>query len=535
MNTNANEGLQTLRRSTAGLEPYSGVWDAGTASHLLRRTTFGPLRSDIVALQQKTASGAVDLLLAPLPEETSQPLSVDSRDIVPVGQTWVDAIAKDPLSTFNPVGLRMNSLRSWWIGLMLNQQLSLREKMVLFWHNHFSTEVNSVGDPRFTYRHAVLLRKNALGNYKELVRQISTDGNMLRYLNGNTNTKTSPNENYGRELQELFTIGKGPEISSGDYTNYTEADVKAAARVFTGWKDFTQADGTVSAVTSVFDATKHDSANKQFSADYGSAVVTGGVDGAKEIDDLLNIIFSQPETAKYICRKLYRWFVYYAIDDWTETNIIAPLAATLRGNNYNIAPVLRQLFTSAHFYDPLNRACMIKNPIDFLVGAYRQCQVAISSTDIAKQYTAWLSLWTQATAIEMSVGDPPNVAGWPAYYQAPQFHELWINSDTLPKRRKYTDALVYDPIALAKSFSDPGNPAVIVDEAAQFLFAISLTATQKEFLKNTLIPGLPDYEWGVEWNAYLADPTNQTKINAVKTKLQTLFGFMMGMPEYQLS
>ena len=544
----ANKALPVLRRTTAGLEPYTGSWGTAQAAHLLRRTTFGPASNDIATLGKLPVSDAVDILLAPPPAETSQPLTYDPRDFVPVGQTWVDATASSTATTFNPAGIRTNSLKAWWMGLMLNQALSIREKMVLFWHNHFVTETAVVADPRFSYRYLSLLRANALGNFKDLVRQVTFDGAMLRYLNGNTNTKSSPNENYGRELQELFTIGKGPEVVPGDYTTYTEDDVKAAARVLTGWKDFTNADGTVGETTWTFNAAKHDPTDKQFSARYGGTVITGGgtdADGARELGAMLDMIFAQDATAQFICRKLYRWFVYYVIDDVTEANVIEPLAGALKSADYDILPVLRLLLNSAHFFDPVNMGCVIKSPIDHLIGVCRQFGVAFPA-DPASQYPLWNILWTQAQGMDMNPGDPPNVAGWQAYYQSPEFYELWINSDTLPKRSRFTDTatrngfksgsavMAIDPIAFVMTLSNPADPNAIVDDACALFFPFTLTDAQRAFLKNTLLPGLPDYEWTNEWSAYLADPTSPTTMSAVKTKLQALFSFMMEMPEYQL-
>ena len=151
-----------------------------------------------------------------------------------------------------------------------------------------------------------------------------------------------------------------------------------------------------------------------------------------------------------------------------------------------------------------------------------------------------------AENLQQLLHDPPNVAGWPAYYQTPQFYELWINSDTLPKRKAFTDAmgstgyrvtsftLVIDPIAFAQQVSVPSDPNVLIDEFVQYMFPVDITAPQKAFLKETLIPGLPDYEWTIEWNDYLAHPTDQMKLDAVKTKLQALLRLMMSMAEYQL-
>jgi uncharacterized protein (DUF1800 family) len=542
----ANKTLPKFNRTNAGLEPYTGPWGSTQVFHLLRRTTFGPSLANVAMLKTMSASLAVDMLLAVPPEEPSFPLNVDTRDLMPVGQTWVYAIYQDPAAgSFNPAGVRMNSLKSWWMELIVKQQLSMREKMVMFWHNHFVTETDVVSDPRFYYRYLALLRSNAFGNWKDLTRKMAVDGGMLRYLNGNTNTKSSPNENFGRELQELFTIGKGPEVAPGDYTNYTEVDVKAAAKVMTGWQDDATALTTPGSSPWKFTASRHDTANKQFSARYGNQVIAGGTDGTAELNALMDMIFNQAETARYLCRKLYRNFVYYVIDDWTEANIIEPMANQLRSNGYNVGPVLAMLLKSAHFFDSVNMGCMIKSPVDLTAGVHRLFGISLA-TDTVNLYRMLTYYVGQATTLQQEIGNPPNVAGWPAYYQTPQFYELWINSDTLPKRTNFTNTmaksgyttngvkLVIDVLLFTGGFANPSDPNALIDEAAEVLFAVPLTASQKAFLKQTLIPGLPDYEWGVEWTAYLADPTNTTKYTPVRSKLQTLYAFMMSMPEFQL-
>jgi uncharacterized protein (DUF1800 family) len=263
---------------------------------------------------------------------------------------------------------------------------------------------------------------------------------------------------------------------------------------------------------------------------------------------MLDMIFARPETARFLSRKLYRWFVYYIIDSWTEANIIGPLADALRTANYEILPVLQLLFKSAHFYDPVNMGCVIKSPIDHVVGACRQYGVAFpaDSSGAAMQYGMWNYLAAQVANLAQTLGDPPDVSGWHAYYQDPQYYELWINSDTLPKRSAWTTRMVtsgysaagakivIDPIAFVKTLSNPNDPNVIIGESVQYLFASAVTDNQKAFLKNVLLPGLPDYEWSAEWGTYLADPTNATKLTSVKSKLTALFNFMMQMPEYQL-
>ena len=547
----ANKELPKVQRTTAGLEPYTGIFGTAEALHLLRRTTFGPAPSDVKNAVLAGLTGTLNALLATPTDEPSEPLIYDARDTVAsVGQTWVHSVYEASGATVNPVGLRTTSLKAWWMGLIVNQALSIREKMVLFWHNHYATQISTVADPRFSYYYLALLRSNALGNFKDLTTKITIDGAMLRYLNGNTNTKKAPNENYGRELQELFTIGKGSEIAPGDYTYYTEVDVQAAAHVLTGWKDAANADGTVGpSPTSTFIAANHDPTNKQFSPHYQNTVITGGStagDGPRELGALMDMIFAQTETPKSLCRELYRWFVYYLIDDTTEANVIAPMADLLISNSYDVLPVLRTLLNSAHFFDSVNRGCMIKSPVDYLAGIFRLFSIALP-LDPAHQYPLLNYITSVASSVDQNPGEPPNVAGWQAYYQTPEYYELWINTDTLPKRGNASSALIrygystggakiiIDPIGfLQSSISDPSNPTVIVRESAQLLFAVDMTDAQFAFLKNTLLPGLPDYEWSNEWTAYLGDPGNNTKKNAVTGKLITLYAFMMSMPEFQL-
>ncbi len=253
-------------RTMSGLTPYSGVWTKEEVVHLLKRTMFGANPDDVVYFSGKTMSQAVDELLnpvAPIPQPPVKDYTTSGAGTpdtaIAAGTTWVNDYSTDGTIQYN----RRMSLKKWGIGQMINQDRSIREQMTLFWHNHFATESVTIDDAQQLYKHHSLLRSNALGNFKTLVRAITIDPGMLHYLNGYLNTNTAPDENYGRELQELFTIGKE------NTPNYTEDDVKAAARVLTGWRiDFTTN-------TSHFDPTKHDISNKQFSSFYNNTVITG--------------------------------------------------------------------------------------------------------------------------------------------------------------------------------------------------------------------------------------------------------------------
>ncbi|MGI4885934.1 MAG: DUF1800 domain-containing protein [Janthinobacterium lividum] len=535
----ANQRLPLHLAGTAAgtLAAYAGPWGPAQAAHLLRRTLFGPTRTEITTAAAAGLGPTLDGLLT-APTAPPPPLNVAATDAsVPIGQTWVAQAFDQTVQ-----GVRAASLRDWWLGQQLGQTTSLSEQMTLFWHNHFVVEFGDLNDARYGYEYVRLLRQHALGNIRQLAKDVTVTPAMLRYLNGNQSVVGAPNENYGRELLELFTVGKGPLIGAGNYTNYTEADVQAAARVLTGWRD----DNVK--IAGYFTAGRHDAKPKQFSGAFGNAAIAPN--GAAEYQDLINLIFAQAETARFLVRKLYRWFVYYLIDTQTETNVVQPLAALLIQSNFEVAPVLRKLFGSEHFFDVAAVGCRIKSPLDFTVGLVRQMQVAFppASSPVA-QYAHWEYLYGLALVQQQTLGDPPNVAGWAAYYQTPQFHELWINAVTLPRRNQATDLYIgngvsrggvlakIDPVALVLALppATASDPNLVVAEFVHLMVPIDLTATQLAFLKNALIPGLPDFEWTNEWTAYAATPTVAAKKAAVTTKLQAMLRSLMGLAEYHLS
>ncbi len=534
-----NRGFPKVQKSdrSTGLTPYAGPWTTKQVAHLLKRTMFGAAKSDIDHFLALGISASVDELLTagatPVPPLNNYNDTTYTDPVVPAGQPWVTA----PYDA-NINARRRSSFKAWWTGLMLNQGRSAEEKMTLFWHNHFATETSAVGDARLVYKTNALLRQYALGNFKELVKQVTLDPGMLRYLNGYLNTKNAPDENYGRELQELFTVGKEPAQL------FTEDDVQAAAKVLTGYKiDTTN-------ITYYFDSTKHDTGNKQFSAFYNNTVITGqsGANGELELDDLLTMIFNTTQVAEFICRKLYRFFIYYTIDSTVETNIIQPLAAIFRSNNYEIKPVLEALFKSEHFFDELNRGCVIKSPADFFVGGCREFNAAFpDATDLTLQYYIWKALQLQMATTGMDTGDPPNVAGWPAYYQAPGYYEIWINSDTLPKRTQFADLLAvngythagftvqFDLLAFVSNLSDPTDPNLVITDTLDILYSIDTDVSLFTYLKSILLSGqATDSYWTTAWNDYVANPGNQTYQAIVETRLKQMFQYLLDLAEYQL-
>ena len=541
---------KTARRSSAitdGLDEYTGEWTTIEVGHLLKRTLFGVTQNDLNYFKGLPMSQAVDALLHPTAAPASVPLNSYSSNgyMDPTGviawDTWINTGIDYPDSELNTK--RLDSLKCWWIGQMLNENRSIHEKLTLFWHNHFAVDslAHIVDIPaRPWYDYYLILRANALGNMKQMVKTMTLSPAMLCFLNGNSNKKTSPNENYGRELQELYTIGKGVD------SHYTEDDVRAAARVLTGHS-------VDSNFNYIFDVAGHDDQNKSFSNFYGNTIITGrsGAAGATELDDLLNMIFSNPESAKFICRKIYSFFVYYKMDDTVETNIITPLAQVFRNSGYDITTVMSVLLKSDHFYNmAYSSACLIKSPLDFVLGLMREYQVKMPDpSDYGSSYSAWELILQTTSQLQQEILRVPEVAGWYAYYQATAFHELWINSVTYSMRNAFTDQMItsgammnmvpllIDPLAFASSLANPGDPNLLLSESLDILYRVPLSAETILSLKQTiLLDGLTtDYYWTTAWNAYLANPTDMVAQGTVFSRLQTLYKYLMNLPEYHLS
>ncbi len=525
-----------------GLEPFAGEWTFEQAAHLLRRATFGPSIATINEAVEVGLDATIAQLFAELPLP-SPPINYDEEQdpYVPIGQTWVDSPYND---IKNVKGSRWRSLRAWIMMNIMEEEVSIREKLTLFWHNHFA--VNTVNDPRFIYRYFKLIRSNAWGNFKTLVKDMTIEPAMLRFLNGNQNTKNAPNENYARELLELFTIGKGPLAGPDDYTNYTEDDVLEVAKILTGWRDrgFSTKNPELP-IEAYFTESRHDLTSKTLSHRFDNEVINDL--NSIEYAALIDIIFQQKEVARHISRKLYRWFIYYKIDDNAEVNVIEPMATLLVENSFEIKPVLEALLRSEHFYDILSVGPMIKNPVDFALSPLKQMNVVFPKDNTNLYYTIMNKFYGYVKLMEMDYINPPEVAGWKAYYQEPQFYRTWINATTLQQRMGYTNKIVtsgyttqgvriqIDPLEVIKLVDPADDPNAVIDVFAAMWFPQPITDSQKAALKEVLLPGLPDFEWTVEYGQYAANPEDGDLKDAIRSKLQDLIQAMMSMAEYYLS
>ncbi|RTY76426.1 DUF1800 domain-containing protein [Flavobacterium sp. RSP46] len=544
----------------SGLNPYSGSWGKQEVLHLLKRTGYGFRKADVDVLLALNMTNAVNAVLnisttAPAPPVNSYNNYSPDESNLPYGADWTN----DPLpaGTNTTNSRRIDSLSQWNFGLACNQNLTIKEKMTWFWYHFIPVDFDTVRSTPFSYAgsnscrilysYMKMFRDNPLGNYKTLIRKMATQPAMMYYLNNQANTKTSPDENFARELMELFTLGKDP------LSQYTEADVLQAAKVLTGWRVVNLNTATPS---TNFDTNFHDTSNKQFSSFFNNIVISNA--GASELDALIDMIFTKSQVvSEYICRRLYRYFIYYDIDATIESNIIKPLAQTFVANNWEIAPVLNQLFKSQHFYDMANRGVYIKSPFDLVIGSLRTFNLNYTVTD-ATNFEAQYRVWnyfnnTVLSGLEQTMGKIPNVSGWVAFYQNPSFHEYWINSSTTQKRFDFlnkifngynltynllTTRIEVDIIGFIQQFSPAicANPDLLVAESIQYLLPIDISSTQKEQIKiQSLLSNQTsnDY-WTSAWTLYLNDTSNTTNRNIVKSRLKSLLVTLTQLAEYQL-
>jgi uncharacterized protein (DUF1800 family) len=499
---------------------------------------------DILYFLNKNMSTSVDELVyneypLPSPPIKNYGFKGSSDYNVPDGTPWVNYTKPDMSShTY-----RLDSFKSWWAGCLIQQNRSVFEKMTLFWHNHFATQLDVYMDAQLAYKHLSLLRQYALGNYKMLTTYMTVDPSMLIFLNGISNKINGANENYARELQELFTLGKE------NSPNYTEDDVKAMARVLTGWKAIPDE------LRFQFEPTDHDPYDKQFSSFYGNKLIKGrrGNDaGAEEALEMLEMIFAKKkEISVFIVQKIYRWFCYYNIDAFTQANIIEPLAKIFVDNNWEIKPVLATLFKSRHFYDVSIRGAQIKSPVEFVTGMMRQFNIKLPNvaTNYVDHYALLKFLYDYSANMGQPMGNPPGVAGWPAYYQSPLFQRMWINVDNLQKRQVFVNDLLnvnltlrdgtpfkLDAIAFAKQLPNPDDPTLLLEHTLLVLYAVPMSAAAKLRIKKQILLSNQDsdYYWTNEWNKHIANPNDATSYQIVNSRLMALFKYLLNLSEYNL-
>lgn len=521
------------------LTPYTGTWTKVQAAHLLRRTLFGPTFEQI---QQAVADGmdatVAQLLTIPA---TAPPLAfLPDETIAAFGTTWVNSVypSSNPSNVDNA---RRYSLGGWIMQRLNQPTLSIQEKMCLFWDNHFGVE--GTFDARAIYNLHELYRANCLGNFKQLVKDVTVDPNMLIFLNGASNNQFAPNENYSRELLELFTVGKGLQVGPGDYSNYTESDIAEGAKILTGWTVDGMLSDTLTSPTAVYYPILHDATVKTLSGYFGNATISNADN--LEYANYIDVIFQQPGMAKFICRKLYRWFVNYDLTQDVEDNVIADMATTLETNNFDILPVMDQLLKSEHFYDVSMLGTIIKNPLECIFSMLNSTH-SQANFDLATNYQMYVEIYNFASVLGMEYFRPPSVGGWTSYYQAPSYTRLWANSSYIKLRFDVGAFLtVFTGIQIngeffkvnALTFLDglslPSDAPQVIDDIVDVFCPKGLSAADKLVLKALLTNGLPDFEWTLQYNEYLANPGNVTYSDPVRQRVEYVLYRLFQMPQFQ--
>ena len=552
----------------ASLPAFSQKLGTKRAAHLLRRATFGATKQEIDEFAQLTPQAAVQRLIPQEVELPEPPLDTAT------GQNWVSPKPNPDLNSGQES--LMGQVKAWWLHLAVTSPSNSIEKMTFFMHTHFTNMESRMRYAPALYYQVQLFRKYALGNYKELTKKICLDNAMLRFLDGHLNVVGRPNENFAREFFELYTVGKGPSRGPNDYTTFTEDDVIAASKVFSGYKedeDFTNLD-TDTGLSRVIVQTnaqglahRHDASTKQFSASFENRQVAPveivnnlATEAAAldEIDQLIEMVFDQDATALHICRKLYRYLVYYEVTDEVEAQIIAPLAQQLKAANYELSQILKTLFCSQHFYDADNSldtddniGAIIKSPLDLVAGIFRFFRQPLphQQDDLVRFYEAYqFGLLEPMSDQGLDFLEPFEVAGYAAYHQAPVFHRNWISANYLARRYEYSRFIVegvtnrddellfkFDIIAYvneSRNITDPTNPELLVRELTDYLLPRAITEERFQyFLETILLDNLSEINWRFEWQAYQQSGDD----SAVRIQLENLFLTIIQSPEFQLS
>lgn len=547
----------------ASLNPNTNALGTAFAKHLLKRATFSytkPLVDQFAAL---TPQQALDLLLqdSPLVLQTPyDPLPTASPD-----GFWTESTALP--STFNSQARKASIVSGWWWYNAINTP-TLKYKLSHFLTTRFTVEKsNGAGTSTEFYDHIRLHLFYAFGNYKTLAKKITLDNSMLLYLNNTANNKNSPNENYAREFLELFTIGKGPQIAPGNYTNYTEADIVEAARVLTGFKrknDRSVIDPVTGIPKGYNVFTQHNLNPKVFSSAFNNTTINAATSDILmdvELNDFVEMVFNQMATAKNICRKLYIYFVKGNITPEVETDIITPLAQLLYNSNYELAPTVRKLLESQHFYDLDDSnatdetiGAIIKSPLQQVseICTYLQATIPDPTTDPLNFYNQFWHKFvhdTFLTGSNMILFDPENVAGHLAYYQAPEFDRSWISSSTLIARYRLGESLldgfnrisgnantaakinISTVIQNGGLISDASDPVALTTELCNEIFAQNPDADRVAYFMNSfLLQGSVNYYWTDAWNTYLSSANN----SVVEPRLKLLLSKLLSSPESQI-
>ncbi len=419
-------------------------WNLKWAGHLYRRAAFGGTLIELREAVKQGHAATLDRLL------TGDPT---------VNAGWEKLIAD--LGEKSSLQNEAQQLRIWWLYAILNTPHPLQEKLTLFWHNHFATSIAKVQRPLLMCRQNQILRKYALGKFRPFLLDMTHDAALLYWLDSNSNVKGRPNENYARELMELFSLGVG---------NYSETDIREAARAFTGWG--------VNGDVHEFDDTLHDAGAKS----------VFGQKGDWKGNDIVRIVLEQPVAARFIVKKLYRHFI-------SETaappdSLVEPLAEQFRKSEYDIAALMRTILGSKHFYSGYAYRQRIKDPVEFAVGTVRALwDVKPNESRVAVEPGMIVGVLEN---LGQELFAPPNVKGWPG-------GQSWLNTATVLARHNYTlnvaaghlDGTVQDRFAAFVQPPVGADPQMVTPQTAALMAAAISGPVTAATLVGAILPPPP--------------------------------------------
>ncbi|HRK27342.1 MAG TPA: DUF1800 domain-containing protein [Chitinophagales bacterium] len=491
--------------ATGSINPFvpsaNMPWNRRRVAHLYRRMGFGATNQQITAGLAMSPTALVDQIID---QSIALPL--------PPPPVWYDW-TRFPIDDYTDYGDDSYQHRMQWTRLWFTDMITkgFREKMALFWHNHFVTGWDSYTCSAYLYQYHKILQQYALGSFRDFAHNIGITPAMLLYLNGNQNEAGSLNENYARELMELFTMGQN--------NGYTEDDIYEMARALSGWKvPYSNAIYAYTCADAYFDPTKFDNGQKTI---FGQTGNWRNDLNPTNPDNVVNLILTHRanQTATYICTKLYKFFI--APD--SDPTIIAALAQTFINNNFQIAPVMRQLFKSEHFFDEANIGHLIKSPIELNVGLHHSLQIPYDDGRLD-------GIYYDSADMAQRLFEPVNVAGWPG-------HRTWINENNLTRRWDVSSYYVYyvnsatlsNWVQLAKDLTgNSNNPATIAAAIADFMLPRGLETPDEYAIATDVFKGaIPDNyfddgSWNLDWNE-------------AQDQVRNLLLYLIKLPAFQLN
>jgi len=582
----ALEKALTQRKNTAkgftnfSLDPYTGEFGDSQKKHLLNRTMVGYCHRHHKDLNGLSLEESIDMIFRE--DEFKEPTNIYyweknaqqykerylSDDVGPnepfINRPYTDDLPPGSQEFF---GDERRTAIFWSIyGGIYNQNTSIHWRLFLFIHNLVPVSFDNPLGHKGIYNYAKLVFDSCFSSYRDFIYNVTFDGNMLHYLNLALSQKDTPDENYAREVQELFTVGKRP------FSQFTEKDVREAARLLVGcqidYGEIVFGEGHENVPR--FEPDNHDTGDKFFSSFYGNKVIRGreGEEGIQEVREFINMLCEPDEHSLYITRRLYQYFVYPAITNEIEEKIITPLAQVYRENNFSLIETLKILLRSQHFFENNIENSLIKSPVDFSMGIIKEVDI-INKRDlflwdgenthhsifepnffgemekdisfIQYKMVGTLMGW-YGEDMGMQILYPPSVSGWPSYYQEPVYDLFWLNSSTFPKRHQLMNEYLrwgawidvningnwvnnrFNLIDYLKTYENPHDVDNFINELCFRFSGGAPSSLTKQRIRQGLLGDINEEHWTEELENILdSNAVDETSYDSISWRLGNAF------------